>query len=211
MHRDGPTFEPVVIDVQFDGMSFDVRCFLVPHATGLVLIDTGTPGAVEPIGAALTRVGAQWSDVTDIVLTHKHFDHSASLADAVSLAGDPAVWAGSEDRAEVPFPGPIRELRDGDQVRDLRALATPGHTPGHRSFVHDDAGLLFAGDVAGTTGGALTRGPSQFTADHDQAERTLQELAAGDWNRIVFSHGPEVPDPAGALRRLVAEGDAEPT
>lgn len=40
---------------------------------------------------------------------------------------------------------------DGEEVHDLgtrqlRAVATPGHTSGHLVFVDDDAGLLFAGD-----------------------------------------------------------------
>jgi glyoxylase-like metal-dependent hydrolase (beta-lactamase superfamily II) len=210
VRSDGLVFETIVKDVQFDGLSFDVRCFLVPHATGIVLIDTGTPGTVELIAAGLDRIGAQWGDITDIVLTHKHFDHVASLAEAVALAGDPQVWVGAEDRAEIPFEGTIRKLEEGDLVRDLRAIATPGHTPGHRSLVHDDAGLLFAGDIAGSMGGVLTRGPEQFTADPDEAERTLRQLATMEWDRMVFSHGAEVADPLGALRRLVAEDGATP-
>jgi glyoxylase-like metal-dependent hydrolase (beta-lactamase superfamily II) len=211
VRSDGLVFEAVVQDVQYDGMSFDVRCFLVPHATGVALIDTGTPGTVELIAAGLERIGARWGDITDIVLTHKHFDHVASLAEVVTLAGDPAVWAGTEDRAEIAYEGTIRTLEEGDRVRDLRALATPGHTPGHRSLVHDDARVLFAGDTAGTVGGILTRGPEQFTGDPREAERTLRQLATMDWGRMVFSHGPELPDPLGDLRKLVAGSGATPT
>jgi glyoxylase-like metal-dependent hydrolase (beta-lactamase superfamily II) len=205
---EGQTFQAIVSELSHDGLTFDVRCFLVPHATGIVLIDTGPPGTIALIAAGLDRIGARWSDVTDIVLTHKHFDHVASLAEAAAMAGGPTVWAGTEDRAEIPLPGVVRALDEGDRVRDLRAIATPGHTAGHRSLAHDDAGLLFAGDVAGTATGMLTRGPEQFTADPDEAERTLRALATMEWDRIVFSHGPEVADSLDALRTLVSERDS---
>ena len=91
MRFDDSVFEVVVNDVEHRGMRFDVRCFLVPHASGVVLVDTGVPGTIERIRAGLDRLGARWADVTDIVLTHKHFDHVASLTEAVALAGSPAV------------------------------------------------------------------------------------------------------------------------
>ena len=200
---EGLAFETVVMDVEHQGMRFDVRCFLVPHASGLVLVDTGVPGTAEQIAAALDRLGAAWGDITDVVLTHKHFDHVASLADVISLAGTPAVWAGDEDRAEIRFDGVISALSEGDRVRDLVAVTTPGHTPGHRSVLHEPSGVLFAGDVAGTMDGVLTRGPQPFTDDPARAEQSLQRLSAMAWERIVFAHGPELADPRGDLRRLL--------
>ncbi len=58
-----------------DPLSFDVRCFLVAHPTGVVLIDTCLEGSDDLIAGGLERIGAVWSDVTDIVLTHAHVDH----------------------------------------------------------------------------------------------------------------------------------------
>lgn len=159
MSGDRDAFEAIVREVEHDGLSFDMRCFLVPHASGLVLIDTGLPGNVGLIAAGLERTGARWTDVTDVVLTHGHFDHVASLGDVVALTADAVVWAGEEDIAQIGLPGPVRALGDGDRVRDLRVMATPGHTPGHRSLVHEGAGLLFTGDVLGTMGGVLGRAP----------------------------------------------------
>jgi glyoxylase-like metal-dependent hydrolase (beta-lactamase superfamily II) len=210
LHGDRLRFEVIVKNVEVDEMSFDVRCFLVPHATGIVLIDTGVPGTVASIAAGLDRIGARWGDVTDIILTHKHFDHTASLREVAALAGNPNVWAGDRDRAEIPFEGSIGTIEDGDEVRDLRTLATPGHTAGHRSLLLDDSGLLFAGDVAGNMAGALTRGPEQFTEDSDQAERTLRHLAEVPWERMILSHGDEVADPRGELKRLLGEADGTP-
>lgn len=75
----GPTVEPVVTQVHVppgmlgpDPVSFEVRCFVVADAGRVVLVDTCTPGTSEAIGRAIESVGAGWSDVTDIVLTHSH-------------------------------------------------------------------------------------------------------------------------------------------
>jgi glyoxylase-like metal-dependent hydrolase (beta-lactamase superfamily II) len=200
-------FEAIVREVHQDGMTFDVRCFLLPHATGVLLIDTGLPGTTESIGEGLDRIGATWSDITDIVLTHNHFDHVAGLADVVRQAGALAIWAGTEDRAGIPFDGKINALEHAERVRGLEVIATPGHTRGHRSLIHDDVGLLFAGDIAGSMGGVMTRGPEQFTADATEALRTLAAVARLPWERVIFSHGDEVSDPRADLQRLLAERD----
>jgi hypothetical protein len=67
---------PVVFDVHLragiagpDPMDFDVRCFLVPHETGISLIDTGLPGSTPKIAAALNDIGATWAEVSDILLS----------------------------------------------------------------------------------------------------------------------------------------------
>jgi glyoxylase-like metal-dependent hydrolase (beta-lactamase superfamily II) len=184
--------------------------FLVPHASGIVLIDTGMPSSVDLITAALDRIGAGWNDITDVVLTHRHFDHVAGLVEVVARTGNPAVWAGADDRAAIPYEGPIGGLQDGDMVRGLRVVATPGHTPGHRSLAHDSSGVLFAGDIAGNMGGRLTRGPEPFTEDQEQAERTLRQVETLAWERLVYSHGNEVSEPRRELRRLLDERDARP-
>ena len=94
-------------------------------------------------------------------------------------------------------------LADGGSVRDLRVLQTPGHTPGHCSLVHEDASILFAGDVVGSMAGALTRGPAAFTADAEQADASMRLVSTLQFDRILFSHGDEIPDPLQALRDLL--------
>jgi glyoxylase-like metal-dependent hydrolase (beta-lactamase superfamily II) len=41
---------------------------------------------------------------------------------------------------------PTRELEDGERVGRLRALWTPGHTPGHLCFIDERTGAIFTGD-----------------------------------------------------------------
>jgi glyoxylase-like metal-dependent hydrolase (beta-lactamase superfamily II) len=84
-----------------EAVTSDVRCFVVPHPDGVVLIDTGPPGSTATIRSALSRVGASWSDVSDVVLTHAHFDHVGGLAAVVALARSATLRAGAQDVPEI--------------------------------------------------------------------------------------------------------------
>ena len=120
-----PIVEPVITEVQVppgmlgpDPATFEVRSFVVVGAGGIVLVDTGTPGSGEAIGSTLAALGANWTDVTDIVLTHSHFDHTGGLAESAELASQADVWAGAEDVSEIPPVGgrSVRSLAQGDPI-----------------------------------------------------------------------------------------------
>lgn len=185
-------------------ISVDVRCFIVSHGAGLLLIDTGPVGSSEAIAAALDRVGAAWNDITDVVLTHSHPDHVGALGEVVTRSPAAVVWAGAADCREIRSAAPLRPLVERDRVRALHVVQTPGHTPGHISLLHDD-GMLFVGDAVGTVAGELRRAPEPFTADRAQAEESLRRLSLLQPDRMLFSHGPEISDPVGALRRLLRD------
>ncbi len=188
-----------------DPVSFDVRCFVVPYADGIVLVDTGPPGNAKTIEAALARVGAAWSDVSDIVLTHAHFDHAGELAEAADRALGATLWAGALDIAEIHLEdGPeVRPLFEAGRVRDLTILETPGHTPGHISLLHEVGSILLIGDLVGSVDGALSFGPPAFTADQVLSRQSLARMAELSPDRILFSHGAEVSQPSAAIRQLL--------
>ena len=187
-----------------EALDFDVRSFLVAHVDGIVLIDAGTAGSHDAINHGLARVGATWADITDVVLTHAHADHVGGLEDVMANASRASVWAGVDDQPAIGFSGELQDLVEGGTVRNLRVLQTPGHTAGHCSLVRDDS-ILFAGDIAGSTAGSISRGPAPFTADAAEAERSLQRVADLEFDRVLFSHGEEVADPIEALRRLAGD------
>jgi len=202
--------EPIVMDIHLppgiagpEPLDFDVRCFLVAHASGVVLIDVGPAGSQDAISTGLERVGARWHDITDVVLTHGHADHIGGLTDVIANAGRPAVWAGVEDHPAIAFNGELQALEEGGTVRDLRVLQTPGHTPGHRSLFLVQESILFTADIIGSIAGTLSRGPAPFTADPEEAERSLRRVVGLEFERVLFSHGAEVADPVRDLRGLL--------
>jgi glyoxylase-like metal-dependent hydrolase (beta-lactamase superfamily II) len=188
-----------------EAVTIEVRCFVVPGANGIVVVDTGIPGTAGAIEAALDRVGARWSDVTDIVLTHAHFDHAGGLSEAVIRAPQATLRAGALDLPDIRLDGDraIRPLVEGDRVRDLLVLDTPGHTPGHISLVHEAASLVLIGDLVGSIDGKLSFGPPAFTADAARSHAALRRVAGLGIERLVFSHGAEVSDPNGAVEELL--------
>lgn len=194
------TIHPIVFDIHLpagitgpDTMDFDVRCFLVPHSTGLVLVDTALPGSADAIGAALDELGATWADVTDILLSHDHPDHVGGLAEVFARAGTATVWGNP--------PLSARPLDEGATIRTLTVLHTPGHTAGHVSLLHE-SGALLVGDIVGNQDGALVRAPAAFTADPAEAERSLRRVAALRPSRMLPAHGDEIDQPQQALDQL---------
>jgi len=194
----------VVIDVHLpaglagpDPMDFDVRCFLVPHSTGLTLVDTGLDHSVPSITGKLAEIGAHWDDVTDVILTHHHPDHIGGLSKVMALTPGAVVRASTHDT----FPVAVKAVEDGETIRGLRVIATPGHTAGHLSLLSDQDGVLLIGDLAGTQDGQLIRAPAPFTADAGEAERSLYKASLLDFADLYPSHGA----PAGrqALQHLL--------
>ena len=69
----------------------------------------------------------------------------------------------------------VTRLSDGDEpVSGLRAIAAPGHTPGHLIFLLEtaDQRVLFTGDAAKNRAELLSR-DVDLTEDRAQSQRTL--------------------------------------
>jgi glyoxylase-like metal-dependent hydrolase (beta-lactamase superfamily II) len=92
-----------------------------------------------------------------------------------------------------------RELRDGDRVGGIQVVHTPGHTPGHCSFVWQ-ARVLFAGDALDNTWDLQL---AIVNEDHDQAEASLRRLANLEFGIAVFGHGPPCSDHQVAQLRVL--------
>lgn len=154
-----------------------------------VLVDVGAFGARKPILKALTGRGVQPADITDVVLTHAHYDHAVNF----TLFPQATVWIGDEElswaAAQPPGFNPIpelyvRELCTSPRVRRVRdsetflpglqAIAAPGHTPGHLLFYLTDAQepVLFTGDAAKNRAELL----SMSVADTDDAQASARSL-----------------------------------
>lgn len=130
-----------------------------------ILVDVGGFGVRRELGKQLQERGVKAGDITDVVLTHAHYDHAVNFP----LFGRASVWIGATELAwaerEPPGFNPlpelyVRELSRGANVHrlaggeeflpGLRAINGFGHTPGHLLFYlsANEVPVLFTGDSA---------------------------------------------------------------
>lgn len=204
------------------------NAFLVCESDGLTLVDTLVKGSENSILEAARTLDRP---LRRIILTHAHVDHVGSLDALVRwlpgveiaisrretrlLARDFTLDPDEpQDKVRGGFPEvatrPKVLLADGDRFGSLLAIATPGHTPGHFSFLDERSGTLIAGDALASVGGlrvvsdaswvfplpkmATWHGPTAV-----ESARRLAELAP---KAIVDGHGGAIME--NAARELSA-------
>ena len=99
------------------------------------------------------------------------------------------------------------EVADGEELPlagGIKAVHTPGHTPGHLSFLLPSKNVLFVGDAAANM---LRLGLpiGMFTADRDQAKESIGKLAALEFDVACFGHGRVLKGEANLRFRRLAE------
>jgi glyoxylase-like metal-dependent hydrolase (beta-lactamase superfamily II) len=147
--------------------------------------------------------------ITNIWLTHAHFDHFGGAA-AVADATDPPppvalhpedypLWragGGSRDFGFNfdPGPEPTIDFEHGQQLFlgdiELSVRYAPGHSPGHVMLYCQEAALLFCGDVIFSGSIGRTDLPR---ADYETLMESIREqvLSLPDDTRLLPGHGPE--------------------
>jgi hydroxyacylglutathione hydrolase len=114
--------------------------------------ETGEALAIDPLDhqKCLARARDRGWDITQILNTHEHPDHTGGNAALVAATGAKLL---AHANAQKSIPGIDRGLRAGDVIRigktvELEALDTPGHTLCHICVLaHGDTGALFCGDT----------------------------------------------------------------
>ncbi len=165
------------IDLEFQGVLKVIAAFMIPHRDGVVLIESGPQTCWEALKRGLTKHGYAPCDVTDVLLTHVHFDHAGAawslakaganihvhpkgirhLADPSRLwnsaariygdAGMTMLWGAMEPIAEAK----LHVAEEGQQLSigglNFVAHHSPGHAKHHIAWQCGYA--LFTGDVGG--------------------------------------------------------------
>jgi N-acyl homoserine lactone hydrolase len=204
-------------DEAWPGETGVVVAYLIRHADGIVLFDTGL-GAGDPevdaryrprprpIDDVLRAEGLRTGDIDVVVNCHLHADHAGQNVafPGVPIYVQPAEWAAARDpdytvRSWVEGPGvEYRQLAgDRDLTPGIRILSTPGHSPGHQSLVVEtDEGptilagqaLYSAGEWAGSAGAREGR---TVARDQPAYDRSVAKLRALDPVRVWFGHDRE--------------------
>lgn len=112
--------------------------------------DTGTTASIDApdADAVSAALAAQGWTLTDILVTHHHWDHTQGIAELVTRTGCKVAGPAAEG---ANLAGLDAALGDGD-VYDFaghgaKIIATPGHTLGHICWWFEENRLLFAGDT----------------------------------------------------------------
>jgi glyoxylase-like metal-dependent hydrolase (beta-lactamase superfamily II) len=146
---DTPAALPVCLSVG----PIETNCYIAYAGDGVVVIDPG--GNPERIMTNLKRVGDP--KVVAVLLTHGHFDHTASAEELSRMVGAPIfahaaeaeLLAGSHSFFGMKPPAVPATLFEGETlpipIDGLTVLHTPGHSPG--SVVYVTAVGAFVGDL----------------------------------------------------------------
>lgn len=182
-----------------------VSAYVLVRNGGAAIVDTGPSGSEEAIANTLTALGSGWSDVSDVILTHRHGDHIGSLGAVAEAAANASLWAGIDDVDAIGRDLGISGVADREQIAGLTVIATPGHTPGHISILDSTAGVLVAGDALNGENAGVAGPNPQFTPDMDMASASVVTLAGFDYQTIYFGHGePVLNQGSGLVAELAA-------
>lgn len=187
----------------------------------VTLVDFGLTSSGPKVLAALASIGSGPADVTRLLLTHCHPDHAGGAAHVARETGRdvdchvddaPYVASGTQpdpdpssrlgrllSRLPGPRPDapPVGERFVHDQripvAGGIRVVHTPGHSPGHASYLLEESGVLITGDAIFNVLG-VRYSPRFLCSNHRLTRETAHRLGELEYSTAAFTHGPELSD-----------------
>jgi len=158
----------------------------------VILIDAGNFGMRKLVHERLAAHGLSPDDVTDVILTHAHYDHSMNWpmfpGSRVLIGKQELDWAVAQPNGHHHVPEfYVRELANSNQLHEveiaeevlpgLTAYAAPGHTPGHLVYVLNGGtrDVIFSGDAAKNRAEILSR-EADMTMNAGDSRRTIERI-----------------------------------
>ena len=147
----------------------------------VAVIDPGPDDDVQ-LQALLDAIGGR--DVSHILVTHTHVDHSPLTRRLAEVTGAPVLGEGPHRAARELHIGEINpldasgdrdfspdiQLKHGDLIEgedwSLEAVFTPGHAANHMSFAWTERDILFSGDHVMAWATSIVAPPDGSMADY---------------------------------------------
>jgi glyoxylase-like metal-dependent hydrolase (beta-lactamase superfamily II) len=188
-------------------MDFVDTCYLIKHAQGWFLWDTGISDAVaampnglaptdpkaiywhrpKTLAAQLDQLGVKPADIKAMAVSHTHPDHigNVELFPSAMLFVQKAEyeWPGANNEPRFKPGHPVTKLEgDRDVFGDggVIILSTPGHTPGHQSLLvklPKTGAVVLSGDAAHFRDNWDNRRVPSINFNKEQTLASMQKIA----------------------------------
>jgi glyoxylase-like metal-dependent hydrolase (beta-lactamase superfamily II) len=222
----------ITLDLNFQGRKQAIASYLIPHSSGVTLVECGSGSTLTALQAALAERGYTPRDVTHLLLTHIHLDHAGAagwlarqgtevyvhpvgaphmLMPERLLASATLIYGSQMDTLWGEFlPVPKDKLtvaRDAQEIviGNLRFLPidTPGHAYHHFAYLFED--ICFTGDIGGVriSDFPYMRIPMPPPELHlEKWRKSVKRLRQEKFNRIAPTHFGIFDDPDWHLNEL---------
>ena len=163
---------------------------LIESGDSIIVVDPGMVGARSMITRPLADLGHHVEDVTDVIISHHHPDHTVNIG----LFPNARVhdhWAIYKDDIWTSRPAEGFEVADG-----VTLWETPGHTPQDITTIVDESGrtTAFTHLWWEKTGPAVDPFATDIEALHEGRERVLKIASLiVPGHDAEFEPGPETP------------------
>ena len=181
------TWHQIVVGyVHDDGQKVASSVVYVSDREQHIVIDPGMVANQSQILEPLARLGVQPEQVTDVVISHHHPDHTMNVglfANARVHSGTSIYFGENWDDAQ-----PDRQISPG-----VRLIATPGHQPEDISVVIDGSDSEEnLGTVIYTHEWWMESGPEvdPYAADLNQLAASRKKILDLKPVKIIPAHGP---------------------
>ena len=160
---------------------------LVEDGDRRIVFDCGNRGCSIQLKKALHQAGLSSSDITDVVLSHLHFDHTGNLP---LFTNARILLSGTEWQSAVTDPdeyhciatceyirrsGRLAFVKEGDRLTEnTRVLSLPGHTAGLIGLQCGEDTVLCSDAVKNRY--ELWEGLKPMTIDPEQSRRTMDRI-----------------------------------
>jgi glyoxylase-like metal-dependent hydrolase (beta-lactamase superfamily II) len=188
------------------GIGFDSNVYIL-KAQSSILIDTGTGFNIQQIISKIEQI-TSLTDISVIILTHEHFDHTGGLPVLLEKTNAKVVmhnngattlekgcdWSATMFGESQPAIPDIKRISDDDYIKvdgtKLIVFHTPGHSPGSICLYEPISRSLFSGDTVFADGGV---GRTDFQGGSTaMLRKSVLRLTKLDVTDLYPGHGPHI-------------------